>query len=203
MISRSVVLAAMLCASVPVVSGQGSDFAGEWSQDRAKTNAANGPFGGASVASGGFYAGLRVIQDASKLTAHQTSPDGKIVGTDVFAFDGSESSQPGAAKATSARWDGERLVTKIAYRTGPVPMVFQVTWYREGEYLVCEQLLDTGPKVHKVTTSASDKSVTRVTARHPARPGIMTDWPYDDLHSPLRRVPIWSDTSPSGCALCC
>jgi hypothetical protein len=135
--------AVLACTLVVVVVGQSANFAGEWSYDDTKTMTANAS-GGASHARGGFYAGLRIVQDSSKLTVHTTGQAGEVRETTVYLFDGSEWTQPGGLKKTTARWDGEKLITKVVYTSRSDPATYQVTWYRDGEFLVGEEQLAGG-----------------------------------------------------------
>lgn len=89
--------AALVSMFMTLVTVQGANFAGEWSQDRAKTEATNAS-GGVSRARGGFYAGARIVQDASKLTISSTGSMGEVLETTVYLFDGSDGHNPEARK---------------------------------------------------------------------------------------------------------
>jgi len=118
------------------------NFAGKWTVDTEKTQAANpemqggGGMGGGGRGFGGMNAPMTITQDANTLTTAREGPNGAM--TTTYKLDGSEttiSSQRGDSKAT-AKWDGNALVITTTREGMNGQMTTTATYTMEGNYLV-------------------------------------------------------------------
>jgi hypothetical protein len=134
--------AALVCARTAFA--QAANFAGTWTLDRAKTNAANVRLGAPPEPNGALIT-LTVTQDAASLTVQQGSHAPR-----KYRLDGSESTNPIAGvdgqtiQVAKAMWDGARLKIVIKGPRGDTNTV----WSLEGGDLM---ITTTAPAVDGVT----------------------------------------------------
>ncbi len=141
---RRVAMAAMSMAAVVLMAtsvfAQTPNFAGKWTPDAEKNQAAGGGGGRGGGRGGGMGGGdMTITQDAKQLVITRTTQNGEMKTT--YNLDGSESKnmmmgRGGQTEQVSkAKFEGNKLVIVTTTANGETT----ASWYMEGDHLVNER----------------------------------------------------------------